>query len=283
MEFMDKLKRSTIKDYVTNHQARIISNLAKYPYATIRTCIETIVPDPGAERQLFNLLFDDAHRDGKFGVTNIQVSHLAKLILGGQHYEQANTLNGQFWMTSQGRSIPITKWHDITLEFQFNGRLDPVTIQWDLVEYHHEQPLIQPCLSDTPYEIIQSVNSAQHVTYAAGDTRGVIGFALPESRGMPLAKLSVRFLDGDSDALSAAWIYTNPESEIQRLTLNSTTGYWELHRDISEPDEDKLFLASGARIQYSRMDGKQPPTRADIRLDTWNLTRVMGGMYGAMF
>ncbi len=280
---MDKLKRSTIKDYVTNHQARIVSNLAKYPHTTISTCIETIVPNPETERQLFNLLFDGAQLDGKFGVTNIQVSHLAKLMLGGQPYELADPMTGQFWMTSQGRSIPITKWHDITLEFRFSKRLDPVTIQWDIIEYNQEQQPIQPCLSDTHYEIIQSVNSAQHVTYAAGDTDGVIGFELPESRGMPLAKLSVRFLDGDSESLSAVWLFTNPESEIQRLTRNALTGNWELKHEITEPDEDKLFLASGARVQYSRLDGKQPPTRAEIRLDTWNLTRVMSGMYGAMF
>ena len=104
----------------------------------------------------------------------------------------------------------------------------------------------------------------------------------PSANGMPLAKLAVRFLDGDNDAVSAVWLFTNPKDDIRRFTKNSTSGIWVLQQNITAP-EHELFLPMDTRIQYSRLNGKQAPTQASVRLDTWNLTRVMSEMYGAMF
>lgn len=280
MELMDKLKRDTIKNYVDNQLPDLIEKCATYPATHVKSFTTQVKPIPGVDKQYCMLSCSDEEfspkfvADGRYGVTNIQIHGepgcLAKLNLGGQPYELLDPQTGRCWMTCEGRSIPIIVYHEIAIEFQFGEWLDPVTVTWDLVKYHNAHP---------PVTLLQSVNSFQHMTHIMGDDSHTPYFAIPPPNGMPLAKLSVQFLDGDTSALSAVWLYTCPDDNIHRLTINSKNGSWELTTLI----DTLLFLPDNAKIQYSRLDGKQPPTRACVRLDTWNLTRVMGGMYGAMF
>jgi hypothetical protein len=283
MEFLNKLKRETIKYYVDNQLPGLIETRTKYPATYLKSFTVEVTPIPGLDKQYCMLSCSDEEfspkfeADGRYGVTNIQIHGepdcLAKLWLGGQTYELSDSQTGRFWMTSDDRSVPIIVYHEIAIEFQFGEWLEPITVTWDLIEYHKDQP---------PTTIAQSINSYQQVTHVTGDEAHTPYFSLPQTNGMPLAKLTVQFLDGDNDALSAVWLFTNPNDNIRRLTKNSTTGCWELQQDITAL-EHELFLPMDTRIQYSRLNGKQPPTNADIRLDTWNLTRVLCGMYGAMF
>jgi len=318
MEFLNKLKRECVKYYVDNQLPSIIETYTKYPATNVKSFTTKVIPIPGVDKQYFTLSCSDeefnhkSEADGQYGVTNIQImpstnnkEYLAKLWLGGQTHELADSQTGKFWMTSDGRSIPIILCHKISIEFQFGEWLEPVTVSWDLIAYRSHSILSPPALGknlgerqcldpgletqglwyhkdQSPTTIIQSVSSYQHVTYNTGNDAQTPYFALPLTNGMPLAKLSVRFLDGDNDALSAVWLFTGPADDIRRLTKHVDTGNWELQQDITAPDH-KLFLSNDTRIQYSRLNGKQPPTKADVRLDNWNLTRVMGGMYGAMF
>lgn len=283
MEYLNKLKRETIKNYVDNQLPGLIETRTKYPATHAKSFTAEVMPIPGVNKQGFTLSCSDEHLntkiapDCRYGVTNIQIhgklGYLAKLWLGGQTHELADPQTGKFWMTSDGRSIPIILYHEIAIEFQFGEWLEPVTVTWDLIEYHKDL---------LPTTIVQSVNSFQHVTHVTGDEAHTPYFSLPQTNGMPLAKLTVQFLDGDNDSISAVWLFTNHNDNIRRLTRNSTTGCWELQQDITAP-EHELFLSMDTRIQYSRLNGKQPPTKGDVRLDTWNLTRVMSGMYGTMF
>lgn len=312
MEYLNKLKRETIKNYVDNQLPDLIETHTKYPTEHLKSFTGEVMPIPGLDKQCFMLSCSDEEfspkfeADGRYGVTNIQIhgklGYLAKLILGGQTYELSDPQTGRFWMTSECRSVPIIIYHEISIEFQFGEWLEPVTVTWDLIEYRSHSILSPPavgknlgerqCLDpgletqglwyhkdQPPTTIVQSINSYQQVTHVAGDDTHIPYFALLSTNGMPLAKLSVQFLDGDNDALSAVWLFTGPDDDIRRLSRNSVTGCWEL----TTPIDNQLFLPDNTKIQYSRLVGKQPPTRACIRLDTWNLTRVMSGMYGAMF
>lgn len=283
MEFINKLKRETIKYYVDNQLPGLIETHTNYPYIHIKSFTTEVTPIHSVDKQYSFLISSDAHLNTKstaecrYGITNIHVTpssnYQAKLWLGGQTYEIANPQTGGFWMTSDGRSIPIILCHEIAIEYQFGEWLEPITVTWDLIEYHKDQP---------PTTIAQSINSYQQLTHVTGDEAHTPYFALPLTNGMPLAKLSVQFLDGDNNFLSAVWLFTGPNDNIRRLSKNPVCGNWELQQDITVP-EHELFLSMDTRIQYSRLTGKQPPTRACVRLDTWNLTRVMSGMYGAMF
>jgi hypothetical protein len=300
---------------VDNQLPGLIETRTKYPATYVKSFTTEVTPIHGVDKQYSFLVSSDANlntkstADCRYGITNIQVTpsynYLAKLWLGGQTHELTNPQTGEFWMTSEGRSIPIIVYHEIAIEFQFGEWLEPVTVTCDMIEYCSHSILSPPAVGEnlgerqyldpgfeaqglwyhkgqSPTTIVQSVNSFQHVTHIAGDADHSTHFALPQTNGMPLAKLSVRFLDGDNDALSAVWLFTNPNDNIRRLTKNSATGIWELQQDITAP-EHELFLDRDTRIQFSRMDGTLAPTRANVRLDTWNLTRVMGGMYGTMF
>jgi hypothetical protein len=318
MEYLNKLKRETIKNYVDNQLPGLIETRTKYPATHVKSFTAEVTPTHNIDKQYSFLMSSDEHLNTKstaecrYGITNIQIKpfpnnneYLAKLWLGGQTHELANPQTGGFWMTSDGRSIPIILCHEIAIEFQFGEWLEPVTVTWDLIAYRSHSILSPPavgknlgerqCLDpeletkglwyhkdQPPTTIVQSVNSYQHVSNVTGDEAHTPYFSLPQTNGMPLAKLTVQFLDGDSDALSAVWLFTGPADDIRRLSRNSVTGCWELQQDITAP-EHELFLDRNTRIQYSRLNGKQPPTKADVRLDTWNLTRVMCGMYGAMF
>ena len=293
MEFLRNLKHITIKDYITNHRKRIHNNLDKYPPKPVIEIVIKETPKFTNERRVICLLehvlqhVKTSASGLQYGITNLRITpsnavYMAQINLGGQEYELADPQTGQFWMTNECRSFPITKNHDITLQLQFSDQLEPVTISCDVIKYDDNQTAIKPCASDVPYEAIETVNSHQHVSSVSGDSAHTPYFGLPLTNGMPLAKLAVRFLDGDNDALSAVWLFTGPADDIHRLSRNSVTGYWELQLDITAA-EHELFLPMDTRIQYSRLNSKQPPTKADVRLDTWNLTRVMGGMYGAMF